>query len=129
LFDVALELKTKKSKSMKGIWWNCEGLADLQIICLIHEMAREHKLDFIVLLYTGRANFATPFLKHLLGGLDYMWYCLAPRGRSGVFWLGWKQPQFKEWRQVISMLSFSSKVSRMDLSESLLGCMGQPRMH
>jgi hypothetical protein len=51
-------------------------------------MVREHKLDFIVLLETGRTNFATPFLKHLSGGLDYMWYCLPPRGRSGGILVG-----------------------------------------
>jgi hypothetical protein len=68
---------------MKGIWWNCEGLADPAKICFIHETVRDHKLDFIVLLETWRANFATPFLKHLSGGLDFMWFCLPPRGRSG----------------------------------------------
>jgi hypothetical protein len=49
---------------------------------------QEHKLDFVVLLETGRSNFSAPFFEHLSGGLDYMWYCLPPYGRSGGILVG-----------------------------------------
>ena len=73
---------------MRGMWWNSDGLGDAAKILFIHETVREQRLDFIVLLETGRSNFAAPFLKHLAGGLDYLWYCLPPRGRSGGILVG-----------------------------------------
>jgi hypothetical protein len=36
----------------------------------------------------GRSNFLAPFLKHISSGLDYMWYCLPPHGRSGGILVG-----------------------------------------
>jgi hypothetical protein len=73
---------------MKGVWWNSEGLGDPAKYLFISETIREHKLDFIILLETGRSNFSGPFLKHLFGGLDFLWYCLPPHGRSGGILVG-----------------------------------------
>jgi hypothetical protein len=73
---------------MKGMWWNSDGFADTAKHCFIHETIREHKLDFVVFMETGRANFSAPFLRRLSGGLDYMWYCLPPHGRSGGILVG-----------------------------------------
>jgi hypothetical protein len=53
---------------VKGVWWYCEGLEDPAKICFIHEMVKEHKLDFIVLREARKANFAIPFIKHLSWG-------------------------------------------------------------
>jgi hypothetical protein len=41
-----------------------------------------------VILEIGRYNFSIPFLKNLSGGIDYMWYCLPPQGRSGGILVG-----------------------------------------
>jgi hypothetical protein len=54
----------------------------------VHETIRENKLDFFAILETGRSNFSVPFLKHLSGGQDYIWYCLPPQGRSGGILVG-----------------------------------------
>jgi hypothetical protein len=73
---------------MKGVWWNSEGLGDTATHWFISETIREHKLYFIILLETGRSSFTAHFVKHLSGGLDYMWYCLPPHGRSGGIFVG-----------------------------------------
>jgi hypothetical protein len=73
---------------MKGVWWNSEGLGDPAKHLFINETIREHKLDFIIILETGRSNFSGPFLKHLSRGLDFLWYCLPPHGRSGGILVG-----------------------------------------
>jgi hypothetical protein len=62
---------------MKGMWWNCEGLGDTTKHYFIHEMKKEHRFDFIILLKIGSSNFVVPFLNHL-----YIHYCLPPHGRS-----------------------------------------------
>ena len=46
---------------MRGIFWNTHGLGDRGKHIAIHELVREHKLDFIALLETGRSNFRHPF--------------------------------------------------------------------
>ena len=52
------------------------------------EASLEHRLDFITLSETGRGNFAPQFLASLVGGVDFDWHCLPPRGRSGGILLG-----------------------------------------
>jgi hypothetical protein len=49
----------------------------------VHEAIREYRLYFFAVLETGRDNFLAHFLKNLSGGLDFIWYCLPPLGRSG----------------------------------------------
>jgi hypothetical protein len=44
---------------------------------------KTHKLDFIVISETGRESFSVPFLNNLATSMDYSWFCLPPRGRSG----------------------------------------------
>jgi hypothetical protein len=70
------------------VWWNLEGLGDPAKHLFISETIRQDKLDFIILLEMGRYNFSKPFLKHLSGGLDYIWYCLPPYGRSSGILVG-----------------------------------------
>ena len=79
---------------MRGIFWNTDGLGDPAKHLAINEAVREKKLDFIALLETGRSNFTAPFLKNLAGGLDYNWYCLPPRGRSGGILVGFNNAIF-----------------------------------
>ena len=76
---------------MRGIFWNTDGLGDRGKHIAIHELVREHKLDFIALLETGRSNFSASFLNFLAGGFDYEWFCLPPHGRSGGILVGFNK--------------------------------------
>ena len=67
--------------SLKGIFWNSEGLRDPAKHDFIQESVREQRLDFIALSETGRTNFAAHFLNRLAAGLDFVWYILPPHGR------------------------------------------------
>jgi hypothetical protein len=75
---------------MKGIFWNSRGLADLAKRRFLSDTSIEQKLDFMALLETGRDNFTPQFLNTISGGVDFDWYCLPPRGRSGGILLGVK---------------------------------------
>jgi exonuclease III len=68
---------------MKGFIWNSDGFGDTAKHSLIKETMKEQKLDFIVISETGRPSFSAPFLSNLAAGMDYSWFCLPPRGRSG----------------------------------------------
>jgi hypothetical protein len=50
---------------------------------------------FFAVLETGRDNFSAPFLENLSGGLDYIWYCLPPQGRSGGILVGFNTQTLK----------------------------------
>ena len=63
-------------------------MKDLAKRRFLTEASLEHRLDFIALSETGRANFAPQFLSSLVGGVDFNWHCLPPRGRSGGILLG-----------------------------------------
>jgi hypothetical protein len=73
---------------MKGSIWNSGGFEDTAKHSVVHEAIRDFRLDFFAILETGRDNFSTPFLKNLSGGLDFLWYCLPPLGRSGGMLVG-----------------------------------------
>jgi hypothetical protein len=68
---------------MKGFIWNSDGFRDPAKHSLIKETVKTHRLDFIVISETSRESFSTPFLNNLAAGMDYSWFCLPPRGRSG----------------------------------------------
>jgi exonuclease III len=68
---------------MKGFIWNSDGIRDPAKHSLIKDYVKTHKLDFIIISETGRGSFSTPFLNNLAAGMDYSWFCLPPRGRSG----------------------------------------------
>ena len=73
---------------MRGRFWNSRGLKDLAKRRFLAEIALEQRLDFVALSETGRDNFAPQFLSSLVGGIDFDWHCLPPRGRSGGILLG-----------------------------------------
>jgi hypothetical protein len=54
----------------------------------VKESIRDHHLDFIALLETGRSNFVISFLGDLASGKDFAWFCLPPHGRSGGILVG-----------------------------------------
>ena len=73
---------------MKGMIWNSDGFGDTAKHLAVNEFVREHRLDFVAIIETGRSSFTTPFLNFLAGGLDFIWYCIPPHGRSGGMLLG-----------------------------------------
>jgi hypothetical protein len=68
---------------MKGFIWNSDGFGDPAKHLNIKEAVREFKLDFVVIFETARGSFLAPFLANLAASMDYSWYCLPPRDRSG----------------------------------------------
>jgi hypothetical protein len=64
--------------SLKGMSWNSEGFKDPGKHLFVKEAIREHRLDFIALLETGRSNFSKSFLNGLAGLADFAWFCLPP---------------------------------------------------
>jgi exonuclease III len=74
--------------SLKGMSWNSEGFKDPGKHLFVKEAIREHRLDFIALLETGRSNFSKSFLNSLAGMADFAWFCLPPCGRSGGILVG-----------------------------------------
>jgi exonuclease III len=80
---------------MKGSFWNSDGFRDPAKHSVVRDTIREHKLDFFAVIETGRDSFAVPFLQHLSGGLDFVWYCLPPLGRSGGILVGFNSQSIK----------------------------------
>jgi hypothetical protein len=68
---------------MKGFIWNSDRFRDPTKHSQIKENVKEQKLDFIFISETRRPSFSTPFSTNLAAGMDYSWFCLPPRGRSG----------------------------------------------
>jgi exonuclease III len=75
-------------EGLRGMTWNSEGFRDPGKHLFVTEAIKEHKLDFIALLETGRSNFTVNFLSGLAAGNDFMWFCLPPHGRSGGILVG-----------------------------------------
>ena len=70
---------------MKGLFWNSRGLSDLAKFRYISDTVKE---DFIAVMETGKQDMSRSNLARLSGGLDFVWHCLPPRGRSGGVLLG-----------------------------------------
>jgi hypothetical protein len=66
---------------MTGSVPNGEGFHDTREHFYIKETIREHKLEFLAVMATGRSNFRLP---NLAGGFDYQWYRLFPPGGWGI---------------------------------------------
>jgi exonuclease III len=73
---------------MKGFFWNSRGLSDLAKFKYIADAAKEHKLDFIAIMETGKQDMSRTNLARLTDGADFVWHCLPPKGRSGGILLG-----------------------------------------
>src|SRR6266540_6727699 len=73
---------------MKGFFWNSRGLSDLAKFRYISDAVKDHKLDFIAVMETGKQDMSKSSLARLSGGADFVWHCLPPRGRSGGILLG-----------------------------------------
>jgi hypothetical protein len=73
---------------MKGIFWNSRGLADLAKYQYISDAVKEHNLDFIAVMKTGKQDMSKTSLNRLSGGADFVWHCLPPKGRYEGILLG-----------------------------------------
>ena len=73
---------------MKGIFWNCNGFADPKKYKFLSDLTKEKNLDFIALSETCRADIPQATLNNICAGREFIWYCMAPRGRSGGMLLG-----------------------------------------
>jgi hypothetical protein len=65
---------------MKGFFWNSRGLSDLAKFKYIADAAKEHKLDFIAIMETGKQDMSRTNLARLIDGADFVWHCLPPKG-------------------------------------------------
>jgi hypothetical protein len=54
----------------------------------ISEAIRDHNLDFVAVMETGKQDLYRANLNRLSGGGDFVWHFLPPRGRSGGILLG-----------------------------------------
>jgi hypothetical protein len=84
-----------KSPSIRGKFPNRDGFKDVTKHLILHETIRQHKLDFCVVIETWRESFSTPFLRKKSAGLDYVWYCLPPLGRSEGILVGFNSQTFR----------------------------------
>ena len=71
-----------------GMIWNSDGFRDPGKHLFVKESIREHRLDFLAILETGRSNFTVPFLSGLAAGKDFNWFCHPPHGCSGGILVG-----------------------------------------
>jgi len=103
---------------MKGIFWNCNGFADCKKYRFLSDLTKEKNLDFIALSETSRANFPQSTLNNICAGRDFIWHCMAPRGRSGGMILGIHLLTFDIGE--IEEGEFFLFVSRLDIEKMIL---------
>ena len=73
---------------MNGMFKNSRGLRDLAKHLHIADCIREHNLDFVAILETGKRNYSQSLLNRLSGGEDFEWVSRPPHGRSGGLLIG-----------------------------------------
>jgi len=73
---------------MKGIFWKSNGFVDTKKYKFLSDLTKEKNLEFIAVSETDRANFLQSTLNNICAGRDFLWHCMAPRGRSGGMMLG-----------------------------------------
>jgi hypothetical protein len=88
--NIGLSLLRKKQKTIpdERIFFGITMGLLIQKNRFLSDLTKEKNLDFIALLETGRANFPQSTLKNIYAGRDFLWHCMAPRGRSGGMILG-----------------------------------------
>ena len=67
---------------------NSRGLSDLAKYRYISDAIRDHKLDFVAVMETGKQDMSRSNLNRLSGDAYFIWHCLPPRGRLGGILLG-----------------------------------------
>src|SRR6266498_5680864 len=105
---------------MKALFWNSTGLSDLAKFRYISDAVTENKLDFIAVMETGKQDMSKSNLAQLSGGLDFVWHCLPPRGRSGGILLGINAASFDLSLIVAGEFFLSNFISA--INQILVGC-------
>jgi hypothetical protein len=73
---------------MNGMFSNRKGLGDLAKHLFFTDCIRDHNLDFLAILKTGRRDFTQSFLNGLSGSAVFVWHFWPPRGRFGGILVG-----------------------------------------
>jgi hypothetical protein len=73
---------------MNGMFNNRRGLQDLATHIFITDSIRDYWLDFVAISEIRKRDYSTSFLNRLLGGENFVWVSLPPRGRSGGLLVG-----------------------------------------
>ena len=73
---------------MKGVIWNCHGLAKPGKFEFIPELINKEKVDFISLQETNKRQFGQNWLLSLSGNKLFKWISSPPNGRSGGLLVG-----------------------------------------
>jgi hypothetical protein len=60
---------------MKGFYWNSRGLSDLAKYQYISEAIRDHHLDFVAVMETGKQDMSQANLNRLSEGADFASAC------------------------------------------------------
>jgi hypothetical protein len=74
--------------SMKGMFWNSNGLRDQAKFRFLFDTIKENQLDFIALLETKRNDFTMSELAHFCANKNYTWNWSPTRGHSEGILLG-----------------------------------------
>jgi hypothetical protein len=111
---------------MKGFIWNSDGFGDPAKHSIIKENVKDQKLDFIVISETGRPSFSAPFLTNLAAGMDYNWFCLPPRGRSGGILAGFNSASLSVTKVISGdfCVKFHLKIKRDNFDWALVAVYG-----
>jgi hypothetical protein len=68
---------------MNGMLSNSRGLGDLAKHLHIAHCIKDHNLDFVAILETGRRDFSQRLLNRLAGGVDFEWTAQPPEAVRG----------------------------------------------
>jgi exonuclease III len=111
---------------MKGIFSNCNGFADFKKYKFLSDLTKEKNLDFIVLSEIGCASFPNAMLNNICAGRDFIWHCMAPRGRSGGMLLGINPVVFDigEIEEGVFFIRFKLRLTQEDYKFNLISVYG-----
>jgi len=56
---------------MRGFYWNSRGLSNLAKYHYISEAIKEHNLDYVAVMVTGKRDMSRANLNRLSGGADF----------------------------------------------------------
>ena len=73
---------------MKGIFWNSRGLLDFAKYRYISETIRDHKLNFVAVMETGKQDMSRSNLNRLSGGARTSYGTVSPLAgdQEGCYW-------------------------------------------
>jgi hypothetical protein len=82
------EPSRKRLKTEKKNMWLPNERNDLAKHPYITDAIKDHNLDFVAIMKSGKQDMQRTNLNRLSREADFSWHCLLPRGRSGGILLG-----------------------------------------